>query len=321
MERRNTIFIVSLLLCVITLFAGSTARAEKQIGILMFSQEVRYNESRKGIMDQLKKEGFGEPAVRFIIENADSSRIKAADAIKRFSDAKVNLIVAIGTGAALAAVKGTKDIPVVFSTIYDPVEAGIAKDWKSSRNNSTGSSTRFPMSTLLEFLKQVAPIRQLIVLYTPGEKNSEAQLLEIQRLQSNHRLKVIPVILNKPEEVATTLTEIVHAGDAIYLTGSSVIGASVPAIMTIANEAKVITITHLDDLVEKGALLGVCTNSYLVGRLAGKKAVQILKGLKPSAIPIESEKNLEFILNMKTVKAGRFQIPPAVMKQITKIIE
>jgi putative ABC transport system substrate-binding protein len=161
----------------------------------------------------------------------------------------------------------------------------------------------------------------LAVLYTPGEKNSEAHLLELQKIQANFQLHVVPIILTKKEEVAQTLSEIVRTVDALYLTGSSVVGASVPIIVDIANKAKVVTIAHLDDLVEKGALLGVCANPYLVGRLAGKKAAKVLKGAKPSSILIEVEKKQDVIVNMKTAKAGQFLIPPAFLKKVTKTIE
>ncbi len=64
--------------------------------------------------------------------------------------------------------------------------------------------------------------------------------------------------------------------------------------MDSANKGKVVTITHLDDLVENGVLLGVCANSYLVGRLAGEKAVKILKGAKPSSIPYRIFEKIRF---------------------------
>jgi putative ABC transport system substrate-binding protein len=161
----------------------------------------------------------------------------------------------------------------------------------------------------------------LAVLYTPGEKNTELQLKELQGIQTSLQIKVIPVILANKEEVSPTLSSVAHTVDAFYLTGSGVVGTTVPIIVDIANKAHVLTITHLDDLVEKGALLGICANSKLVGHLAGKKAVQILKGAKPSSIPIEIEKKLDFILNMKTVKAGQFKIPPDFMKMVTRTIE
>ena len=88
-----------------------------------------------------------------------------------------------------------------------------------------------------------------------------------------------------------------------------------------AAEAKVATITHRDDFVEKGVLLGVSENAYALGRVAGGKALKVLKGEKPSSIPIESTSKIDFILNLKTAKAGQFKIPPAFMKRVTKIIK
>ena len=229
---------------------------------------------------------------------------------QKFAEAKMDLIFTLGTSATIAVARQIKDVPIVFGVVYDPVEAGIALDWKSSGNNTTGASSQVSMSQLVNVLKKFAPVKRLAVLYTPGEKNSELQLKELQGVQDDAQIRVIPIILTKKEEVAQALSEIVHRADAFYLTGSSIIGETVPIIVDIANKAKVITITHLDDLVEKGALIGVCPNSYLVGRLAGKKAVKILKGAKPSSIPIETDKKLDLIINMNTAKAGQFQIPP-----------
>jgi putative ABC transport system substrate-binding protein len=83
----------------------------------------------------------------------------------------------------------------------------------------------------------------------------------------------------------------------------------------------VITITHLEDLVEKGVLLGVCADAHSMGQLAGEKAVKILKGGKPSSIPIELAKQSDVILNMKTAQKGQFQMPPNLTKAVTRTIE
>ena len=88
-----------------------------------------------------------------------------------------------------------------------------------------------------------------------------------------------------------------------------------------ATKSKVPTITHLEDLVQKGVLIGVCADSYLGGNLAGEKAIKILKGAKPASIPIETTKKFAVILNMKTAKAGQFIITPKFKKTVTKIIE
>jgi len=300
---------------------SAAARAEKNIGILMFSEERRHIEAKNGILDQLKKDGFGEPAARYTIENAGGSKAKAAELAQKFSEAKMDLIFTLGTGATMPVAKMIKKTPLVFSIVYDPVEAGIAMGWKSSGNNTTGVSSRVPMSRIVSGLKEFAPVERLAVLYTPGEKNSELQLRELQGIQTEARIKIIPIILSRKEQAAQSLSAVVHATDAFYLTGSSIISEAVSVIVDMANTANVITITHLDDLVEKGVLLGVCANSYRAGRLAGKKAVKILNGAKPSSIPIETEKKPDIILNRKTASEGQFRIPPEFMKTVTKTIE
>jgi putative tryptophan/tyrosine transport system substrate-binding protein len=321
MSILRKVLVISAMAFLIAGFFSVEARAEKKIGVLLWSEEGRYSDSKNGIMEQLKKGGFGEGAAKFTVENAGGNKAKAAEFAQKFAAAKMDMVIVVGTSAAVAVAREIKTVPVVFSMVYDPVEAKIAEDWKSSGNNTTGSSSRVPMSRLVSTLKQLAPIKKLAVLYTPGEKNSETQLKEIQAVQNETQIKVVPVPLTSKELVSSIMSEVTSAADAIYLSGSNIVGDSVAAIVDIATKAKIITVTHLDDFVEKGVLLGVCANPYKLGSLAGEKAIKVLKGAKPSSIPIESLKNLDVIVNMKTAKAGQIQIPPAFLKSATKVIE
>jgi putative ABC transport system substrate-binding protein len=293
----------------------------KRIGILSFSEESRYSDAARGVIDQLKTEGFVEPGVKFITENAEANKAKAAELIKLFAGAKLDLIVTLGTSATVPVAREIKDVPIVFSVVYDPVEVGIAKDWKSSGNNTTGASTKIPMSSLLDSLKAFAPVNYLSVLYSPGEKNSEAQLRDLQKIEATYRIKIIPVPITEKMELRQILPEVVRTSDAIYVTGSNLVDSQISMIVEMATKGKVITISHLEDLVEKGVLIGVCTNSYNLGRLAGEKAARILRDAKPSSIPIETLKEFDVILNMKTAKAGGFRIPPEYIKTVKRIIE
>lgn len=82
-----------------------------------------------------------------------------------------------------------------------------------------------------------------------------------------------------------------------------------------------ITLTHIDDLLDRGVLLGVCADSYELGRLAGKKAAKVLRGANPSSVPIEHLKKLQVTINMRTANAGGFRLPPAFMKSATRVME
>jgi putative ABC transport system substrate-binding protein len=297
------------------------ARAEKKIGVLFLYEQARYSEALQGIKDQLAKDGFKEPDVEFVIENAKGSKIKAAELTAKFATMKMDLLLTLGTDATLAAMKDIKDVPIVFSIVYDPVLSTIAKSWKSSGNNTTGTSFKVPMSIIMDKLQELSPVKKLAVLYTPGEKNVEAQMKELQQTLIKKRIQMVAVPLTKAADVSQLVQEAVHTTDALYLTGSSLVGASAPIIADIANQAKVITITHLEDLVEKGVLFGVCTDAYSDGRQAGVKAVQILRGAKPSSLPIDQPAKYQVIVNMKSAKAGQFQLSPDFMKKVTRTVE
>lgn len=300
---------------------SGVAMAEKRIGILIWSDEARYEETKKGILDALKKKGYTEPAVKFIVENAGGNKAKAVELAQKLAAAKLDMVIPLGTSAAVPVAKEIKDVPVVFSMVYDPVESKIAESWESSGNNTTGSSPKVSMAQLVSALKQAGSVKRLAVLYTPGEKNSEIQLKELQAVQGETQVKIVPVPLTSKEEVGQIMAEVVGAADAIYLSGSSIVGATLTMIIDMATKAKVITVSHLEDIVEKGALLGVCANSYAVGELAGEKAAKVLKGAKPSSVPIEALKKQDVIINMKTVKAGQIPMPAAFLKSASRVIE
>jgi putative ABC transport system substrate-binding protein len=302
------------------LFTGQ-ALAQTRIGILVWSDEPRYAQSKDGILEALQKAGFSEPKVRFSLENADGNKAKAAEQARKFAEQKLDMVVAVGTSAAVAVAKEVKDVPVIFSMVYDPVDSKIAVSWESSGNNTTGASPRTSMPQVLATLKQLRPVKSLGVLYTPGERNSEAQLKELQAAQADANVKVQPVPITSREGVASAVSDAASAVDALFLSGAAIVGDNLPAIVEIANKAKVATVTHLEDHVERGVLLGVSASPRAVGRLAGEKAVRVLKGAKPASLPIESLKTFDVIVNLKTAKAAGISVPPGLRKSATRVIE
>ena len=157
-SKKMFVFTVSFL---IVLSLSVEAKAEKKVGILIFSEEARYKEATTGFMEKLKEEGFTEPKIKIIIENAGANKARAAELVKKYSAEKMDLIFTLGTSMTIPVAREIKDIPIVFGIVYDPVEAGITKSWKSSGNNTTGASTRIPMQKMIDVLKEFMPVKRL----------------------------------------------------------------------------------------------------------------------------------------------------------------
>ncbi len=300
---------------------SSEACAGKKIGVFLYSSEIRYVDAFRGFKDGMKLEGFGEPETTYLLENANGNKATAAGLVTKFAKSNMDLYFTAGTSATILLSKNITDKPVVFSAVYDPVKSGIARSWRSSGNNTTGTSTIIPMSILLDTLKLLKDVKRLAVLYNPGELNSEYVLRDLMDLQQSWGLKVLPVPTTKKEDVIAVLPEVMRTSDAVYVTGSNLVNSQLTYIMEMAAKYRTVTITHLDDLVEKGVLLGVTSSSYQIGFQAGEKAAKILKGAKPASLPIETVKRPVIVLNQRSAQAAQIQIPDKLAKIIDRKIK
>jgi putative ABC transport system substrate-binding protein len=166
------------------------------------------------------------------------------------------------------------------------------------------------VTKVLDTLKMQKSVKKLAVLYTPGEVNSEYTVKELIEAHEKYGVRILPVPMNKKEDFFMVLPEVMRTSDAVYVTGSNFVDSQISAIVELANRTKTITITHLEDLVDKGLLMGVTFSAYQLGRQAGEKAARILKGGKPAAIPIEKAAKYIIMLNMKSAAAAQIQITP-----------
>ncbi len=322
MLRRVFVLGLVVLMLGLCIPAGVFAQEKVKVGILLFSSESGYPTSSKGILEGLKKEGFDETKVDFDIRNAQGNNENVTLIAKEFVDKKVNLIMPIGTPAAIGVYKIEKVIPIVFSNVFDALSAGIAKSLESSGTNATGSSTWVEMYNIVKVLRQICPGKRIGVLYTDTEKQTIAQLESFKKLQDTLGIIVIAVNVAKPDDAVGAAQSLVEQQvDSIFITGGTIVGKSIPAILEVVNKAKIPTAAHLPDRVKKGVLLAVSGDSFKVGELAGKKAAQVLKGAKPTNIPIEPLTFYDITINAKTAEVIGLTIPAKLLESAKEVIK
>ncbi len=319
------VFVLSLIVLMLGLYFTPNVFAQEKIkiGVLKFVEEARYLEAVKGFMDDLKKQGYDEKNVDFDIRGAEGNNEKAGQIAKEFVDKKVNLILAIGTGGAINAFKATKEIPIVGTIIFDYIGIGLAKSTTNSGTNVTGSTTAVDSYSLIKALRQVAPGKRVGVLYAESEKNTAIQFEEFKKLQTTLGFTVVGASVSKAEEAVQAVDNLVNQQvDSIFLTGSAIINNKIlPDILGVTNKAKIPIISHTPDRVKSGVLLSISAEPYKLGELAGKKAVQILKGAKPSDIPIEPLTFYDITINAKTAEAMGLVIPAKLLESAKQVIK
>jgi len=315
------------LLGIFFVFFISSAGAEEiaikrfKIGILPYSSQAHYLRATKGIISQMQKEGFGEDKVIFEIKNAEGKKENVVTIAKEFKEMNVDVIMPIGTPAAVVTAKEIKDIPIVFSSVFDPVGSGIAASWESSGNNTTGSSTWVNVDSLVNVLRKIAPVKRIGVVYTEGEMQTVLQFEEFKKFQKKMGFTVTGINLTNAADANAVVSTLVGKVDAVFVGGGTVVAEAQDAILAITKPAKIITLTHLTERAEKGILLAVAANSFQLGELSGKKAAQVLKGVNPSFIAIEPLEQYELTFNLKTAKEMGLKVSQEFLKTIDKAIE
>ena len=293
-----------LMLAAALLLRAGSVHAKKVVIISWNDSEPRYTVAR----DEMKKAAAGSEVV---VLDAGGKKEKLAELIKTLKNENSGDIYApLGTSAAVPVAKEITDKPVVFAVVYDPIVSGIAKDWQSSGNNTTGSST---FVSIPNFLRRIVKrsglvVKKIGVLYTPGEKNSELQMEAVRSVEKDLGVEVALVPVAKPEDITAFGKDLKGKYDFIMLTGSNVVGSNIAAIIEAANKAKVMTGTHLDDLVTRGCLIGLVADPMEVAKLSGKALAAVLNGAAPSTVPIEYPLP-KLVINEKTLAAGGFALP------------
>lgn len=272
------------------------------IGILQLVAHPALDKARQGFKDEFKEHGIN---INFKEKNANGEIGTANLIAKGFENEKVDLIYAIATTSAQASTNATQNIPIVFSAVTDPVDAGLNK------KNITGVSDRVNIKEQLLLLKQIKPdVKTVGFLYNSSEKNSAIQLKDIENVAKELDLTVISKSVTQTNEVLQALKYVLEKSDALYTPTDNLIASMMPIITSTAIEKKKIVIGAEVAHVKMGALITKGIDYYEMGKLAGKMAIKILvEKENPENMPYLIMKSTSIEINEDTLKKLGISFP------------
>jgi putative ABC transport system substrate-binding protein len=245
----------------------------------------------------------------------------AADLVRR----PVAVIMAGGNDVAIAAKNATATIPIVFSIGDDPIRLGLVASLNRPGGNVTGVS--FFSTTLVakrvELLHELMPkVATIAYLTDSNNPNSELEVREAQKAAHalGQQILVLKVSNERDFEPAfATLVEnraggLVIGGTALYLTRRD-------QLVALAARHAVPTVYFSRVFAEAGGLMSYATSLTDAYRQAGVYAGRILKGEKPADLPVQQSTKVEFVINLKTVKALGIEVPMSIQMRVDEMIE
>ncbi|WP_234187448.1 ABC transporter substrate-binding protein [Shinella sp. NM-101] len=313
-----------LLAAVATLALALPAKAEDvTVAVTAIVEHPALDAARDGVKEALEAAGYKEGEnLKFIYESAQGNPATAAQIARQFVGENPSVIVPISTPSAQAVVSATKDIPVVFTAVSDPLGAQLVKDMDKPGGNVTGLSDMSPVAEHLALIKEILPEAKTIgFLYNSGEANSVSLLAVLKEEAGKAGLTVVESAATKSAEVQGAARALVGRADAIYIPTDNTIISALEGAVAVAVEAKLPLFTADTDSVSRGAIAALGFNYKDVGRQTGEVVVRILKGENPGDIAVKVAAGTDLVVNKGAAAKMGVTLPEAVVGRATRVID
>ena len=239
---------------------------------------------------------------------------------------KVDAIVTGGTLAALAAKKATTTIPIVMSTVDDPVAFGLVDSLGRPGGNITGlTSGAGPglYGKRLELLKETFPrVSRVAVLWNPEDPGSVINMRGMETPARSLSLKLQSVEMREPNDLEQAFSAMKRErAEALVTILGALVGGQRSRIVDLAAKSRMATMSAESQWTEVGGLMSYGASYPDLYRRAATYVDKILKGANPADLPVEQPTKFEFIVNLKAAKQIGLTIPPNVLAQADKIMK
>ena len=292
-----------------------------KIGISQIIQHSALDSAREGFVEGLKEKGYvdGEN-IKIDYQNAQGDISIAQTISKQFVNDDVDMIFAISTSSAQAAYNSTKEIPIVFTAVTNPVAAEIAESFESSENNVTGTSDMVAMKSQIELIEKFVPdIKNVGVIYNTSEANSVVQVNELKAVAKERNIEVKEISITTVNEINQNLSSNINEIDALYVPTDNTVASAYELVAKICLDNKVPMLCAEEAGVSKGGLCSIGIDYYELGKEAAYKAVEIIEGKKPSEIEIERSSDMTITINTDVIEKLNLEIPDDIDDDVKKI--
>jgi len=298
----------------------------RRVGVLMGIADDFEGQARIAVFRQaLQALGWSEGRnIQFIYRWSGGDVAHARQFAKELLDLRSDVILTNSTPATVAVRDITRTTPTIFVQVSDPVGAGVVQSLARPGGNLTGF-TNFDLSTAgkwLELLKRLAPnITRVAYLFNPNT----APLLYAKAVETAAPLlsvKSIPAAVHNAVEIERALEQVARESDSALLVLPDLFNATNrQSIIALAARHRLPAVYPFRYFVTSGGLMSYGTELLDTYRQAASYVDRILKGERPSDLPVQLPTAFELVINLKTAKALGLEIPPTLVARADEVIE
>jgi putative tryptophan/tyrosine transport system substrate-binding protein len=279
--------------------------------LLQRLQELGYREGKNMIWDYRSADGRAERLPQL-----------AAELVGAGPDM---LIAGFGTLAAKAAIAATHSIPIVFTSVGDPVGAGLVASLSQPGGNITGMSGQATdiAAKKLQLLEDLIPGKKLVaVLGNPDTPYTALALQQIKTAAATIGVPLAVLEARTVEQIPAAIDQAIKSGAASMLVlEDPVLLSAIQQTTELAAKGRLPAIYGPREYAQAGGLISYGTDQSQLCRRAAEYVDKILKGAPPASLPVEQPTKFDFVINLRSAKALGLEIPPDLLSLADELIE
>jgi len=255
---------------------------------------------------------------------ADGRNDRSPGLVAELIARKVDVIVTHAPPNVVAAKNATSDVPIVFAAVGDPVTIGVIASLARPGGNATGLSLQAAdlAGKRLEMLREIVPdMRRLAILGNAGSPNNVMERGEIEQAARSFNLELVVPDIKTVQELAPAVQAFKDRADALFVQTDPLTNTNRAEIISLALDARLPTSFGAREYAEAGGLMSYGPSFTDLFRRAGDFIDKILRGAKPSDLPVEQPTKFDLVINLKTAKALGLTIPPTLLARADEVIE
>ena len=274
-----------------------------RIGLVQYKDQATLNSLREAYMGRLEEWGCGEDQVEIDYQNAQGDRDKAGEICQGFVEDGVDMIVAIATPAAQAAVEAASgtSVIVVYAGVTQESDLGL----EGSDVQATGVVTPAPAQSLVDLARQAdSEMTTLGLLYDPEEPGSQGGAEAVKEYASQQGLEIVEQTVSSSEAVEQAMKDLCAQGaDAVVTPADSTVAVSAEAAAKAAQEAQIPWYTGDAAMVQAGALASYSAPARELGAQAADQTVALMEGRATADLPAVTLNGDQLTVNQTTLES------------------
>jgi putative ABC transport system substrate-binding protein len=309
-----------------------TARAQqpqrvRRIGVLIYGGEDSRGSQAQvaALRDGLKELGWLEDRNLRIDMRFDSDPNRLRLLAEALVSQALDVIVVSTNAATKALQQQTQTIPIVFAGVGDPVVNGLVATLARPEGNITGVTNLFYSigGKWLELLKEVAPrLARVAMIFNPEFTTTEGWFAAIEAAAAMLDVKAVRIPVLNSEEIENAVGKFAsEPNGGLIVVPPGLVGAEREMIFRQAAQRRLPAIYQAKAYALDGGLMSYGTDAADLFRQSAVFVDRILRGARPSELPVQVPTKFELAINLKTAKAMGLEIPPMLVARADEVIE